>query len=283
MSELGPEARAILLAGKGGDDPSPADRARLRRAITTAIAAGGATTTLGEAAAADAATTKLGEAASATKLASAAKTGAAISLGGMAWKGMVALIVGGAVSAGALLGPTATRMETPPAVTPLEMPATPGRTSPSDTPFGEPPSGEAPSAVDPPQMAATNEPPPPAAPTLQQAQAGNAPARRPASSAATNEPPSATADTIVAETRRLREVHGAMQNGDPEQALRLLDEGSASAEGQSLREERAAARVLALCKLGRGAEARAEAARFLSENPGSPLADRVRKACPATP
>jgi len=270
MSELGPEARAILLAGKDGDDPSPADRARLRRAISAAIVAGGAAGTIGEGAA-EAATSKLGEAASATKLASAAKTGAAISLGGIAWKGMLAVIVGGAVSAGALLGTTSKHVETPPAVTPIEAPARPGQLAPAP----------APANVEPPVVAVADEPEPAPAPALGNTKAVNTPARRPASPAATNEPPPAQADTIIAETKRLRQAHGAMQSGDPEQALRLLDESSADAEGQSLREERAAARVLALCKLGRVDEARAEAARFLAASPGSPLADRVRKACPA--
>src|SRR5262245_20664274 len=42
MSDLGPEARSILKAGRDGDDPRPSDRARLRRKISRAIAAGGA-------------------------------------------------------------------------------------------------------------------------------------------------------------------------------------------------------------------------------------------------
>jgi hypothetical protein len=89
-----------------------------------------------------------------------------------------------------------------------------------------------------------------------------------------------TADSLIAETERLREAHGALRGGDPEKALALLSEQAAEGEGQKLREERAAARVLALCKLGRVDEANAEAAAFLAQNPRSPLADRVRNACP---
>ncbi|MDI1432969.1 hypothetical protein [Polyangium sorediatum] len=273
MSELGPEARAILLAGRDGDEPSPADRARLRRSIAAAIAAGGAASVGGEGVA-DAATTKLGEVAAATKIASAAKTSAVVSLGGLAWKGMLALIVGGAASAVAILGPTATHVETPPAATHLEAPAPFGQTKPAQK------SAEV--EVRPLEALPTDEPPPPA-PALPNTPAVNALPKRPAAPIATNEPPPAPVDPLLAETKRLRAVHGAMKEGDPEQALRLLDETSAGAEGQSLRAERTAARVLALCKLGRVAEARAEAARFLSESPGSPLADRVRKACPASP
>ena len=74
-----------------------------------------------------------------------------------------------------------------------------------------------------------------------------------------------------------------MQEGDAARALALLEAEKANAEGQKLREERAAARVLALCKLGRVEEANAEASQFLEKSPRSPLADRVRKACLKNP
>jgi hypothetical protein len=79
----------------------------------------------------------------------------------------------------------------------------------------------------------------------------------------------------------IREAQGALQAGDANRALSLLDEHSAANRQGILREERMAARVLALCELGRTDEARAEAARFLRESPASPLASRVRSACPA--
>ncbi len=54
MSELGPEARSVVDAGRAGDDPTPRDRARVRAALMTAIAAGSAGTAavVGEGAAA---------------------------------------------------------------------------------------------------------------------------------------------------------------------------------------------------------------------------------------
>jgi hypothetical protein len=70
-----------------------------------------------------------------------------------------------------------------------------------------------------------------------------------------------------------------LEGGDPARALALIDQQSAVyAEGQ-LRTERAAARIFALCKLGRVQEAGPEQARFLAEHPHHPLADRVRTAC----
>jgi hypothetical protein len=87
-------------------------------------------------------------------------------------------------------------------------------------------------------------------------------------------------DALAGEMGALRDAHGALQGGDPARALSLLDAQSATYAGGQLREERDAARVTALCKLGKKDEARAAAARFLSENPRSVLADRVRNACP---
>jgi RNA polymerase sigma factor (sigma-70 family) len=63
------------------------------------------------------------------------------------------------------------------------------------------------------------------------------------------------------------------------ESLRLLDELSARYPGGVLHEERSAARVLALCAAGRKVEARAEASRFLEQNPRSVQVDRVRASC----
>jgi RNA polymerase sigma-70 factor (ECF subfamily) len=88
-------------------------------------------------------------------------------------------------------------------------------------------------------------------------------------------------DPLEDETRQLREAHGALQSGDPAKALKLLDEQATTYASGQLREERTAARVLVLCKLGKVDLARAKASEFLRDNPQSPLADRVRGGCPA--
>ena len=74
MSDLGPEARSILGAGRNGDDPTPTDRARVRRNLARAIAAGGAA-----AAASAAGTAAEGSAAAATAI--AGKTATLLMLG----------------------------------------------------------------------------------------------------------------------------------------------------------------------------------------------------------
>ncbi|KYF49516.1 hypothetical protein BE04_37450 [Sorangium cellulosum] len=75
-------------------------------------------------------------------------------------------------------------------------------------------------------------------------------------------------------------AQGALRAGDAGRALALLEEHAAEFRAGTLRQERMAARVFALCALGRIDEARAEAARFLRDAPRSPLAERVRAACP---
>jgi len=72
---------------------------------------------------------------------------------------------------------------------------------------------------------------------------------------------------------------GAIDGALVEQALAALD-AQDSLYGQGvLGEERAASRIDALCALGRRAEARAAAARFLADHPHSLLAPRVAAAC----
>jgi hypothetical protein len=91
--------------------------------------------------------------------------------------------------------------------------------------------------------------------------------------------PSSQASALDEEVRELSEVQRALREGDAARALRRLDAGGATSGG-ALRDERRAARFLALCRLGRGAEANEEAARLLAASPSSPVASRVRKGCP---
>ena len=91
--------------------------------------------------------------------------------------------------------------------------------------------------------------------------------------------PAPSADTTFADDARLlRDVRAALAAGQNERALSLLDSRKAGPAGP-LAEEREAARIVTLCKLGRGAEARARATRFLAAHGSSPLAERVRRAC----
>jgi hypothetical protein len=81
------------------------------------------------------------------------------------------------------------------------------------------------------------------------------------------------------ETRLVRDAHAALARGDAGRALALLDEHARRFPSGMLAEERAAERVFALCRLGRKADAGAEARAFARNFAGSPLARRVESAC----
>ena len=89
------------------------------------------------------------------------------------------------------------------------------------------------------------------------------------------EPPS-DVDPLQAETAALRSAQRAIRSGDPERALALIREQDATYRSGALAQERAAARIFALCDLGRTEEARAEIRRFARQWPRSPLLSRIQ-------
>lgn len=251
MSDFGKEARSLLEGGRHGDDPTPADRARIRASVMRALAGGAA----------------LGAAATAAEATAAAKTATGLSL---LWK-----LGGLAVLCAASAGTTVAVMEraAPPdpprparAAAPLAAPPASAKPAPPAPPFAEPPP-PATAAPAPRATATAGRPEPADLPA-------DAPPPPPPSAAPVPAPPP---DTLAAETQRLREAHGALRGGDAQRALALLEEQADA--GAQLREERAAGRILALCELGRVEEARAQAAAFLQQSPQSPMADRVRRSC----
>jgi hypothetical protein len=265
MKELSPEARAIVEVGRDGDRPSRGDRTRVRKALSRTLAAGtfGAATTAASTAAGKTAAVSAAKGASLAGV--AAKTIAGIALVGIAgagvwfglhWTGAPA--GDPADSAAPRLPEISPRLPDPPRPIPQEAPVNPS----------EPPVAAMPHA-------ATAAPVPLPAPDR------NRPAREAPEPTASR--PTSPPSTLEAETRLLREAHDALQAGQPGRALDLLDQQSQAYAGGQLGEERAAARVLALCKAGRPAEAQAAATRFLAEHPHSPLADRVRSSCSAEP
>jgi hypothetical protein len=267
MNELGPDARSILEAARPGEDPTDGDRARVRRALARSLAAGGAAAAT--TAAASSASAKGAGAAATLKLAALTST--------VTWKALATVALVASVGAG--ISSFITQRDAP------ADPRSPAAASPpterapprlSATEMGgvpsEPPSLPAPSPESPPPVVEA-----PAA----QAKTAAAGARAP-SKTSTTAAPVATEDALTVETRRLRDVHGALQSGDAGRALALLDEHAAAHAQGELRQERAAARVVALCELGRLDEAKVAMESFLREDPRSPLADRVRSACSPT-
>jgi len=88
--------------------------------------------------------------------------------------------------------------------------------------------------------------------------------------------------TIEAETRLVRAGVAALHAGDAARALAAFDQHARDYPNGLLAEERSAERVIALCDLGRRADARVGAVGFLRQYPHSPLAARVRSACAST-
>ena len=69
----------------------------------------------------------------------------------------------------------------------------------------------------------------------------------------------------------------ALRQGDGEAALRALD--THTTDDRILLAERSAARILALCSVGRVAEARRAAARFRRDHPESVQRDAIARSC----
>ncbi|MGD0679863.1 MAG: hypothetical protein ABSC94_31150 [Polyangiaceae bacterium] len=106
-----------------------------------------------------------------------------------------------------------------------------------------------------------------------------------ATPAATTTPASGVGAANVAplaeDLERLRGVRANLRTGHPELVLSLLDREGGRLEAGPLAEEAQAARVSALCQLGRQAEVHEATRRFLAVWPASPLAMRLRLGCAA--
>ncbi|WP_157907228.1 hypothetical protein [Sorangium cellulosum] len=284
MSDPGEKARALLKAARA-DGLAPSDKARLRAALAGKLAVGAPQEPSGEA-----------PTSPPPPLAGSGEGGV---LSGNAAGGVLS---GKVIAAGALIGAVAfaggfftgrATVDVPPPAS-----AAPPASAPAVTPRAAPPPAVTPLAVTPPAAPPDAAPEPTAAPPPSRAARAVAPApprpldpgaedaaRAPSTGGGEREPARprggqpATPSTLAAEMALLREAQDAVRDGDPSAALDRLDDlGARFPEGQ-LREERMAARVLALCAAGRAPEARAEAERLLGEAPGSVHMGRVRASC----
>jgi hypothetical protein len=295
MKGLSRESRSLIDAARDGDDPSAADRKRVRsalaRKLALGVAAGAVAATASHAAAGGVAAGTGGAAsgaASAGVVAAGAAGGGSIvsgtvaaGIGGLGAKLLVSVAIVGALGAGTVgyaRHEAARRTEVDARSTVAAPIARPALVMSG----AAPPSARAPAAslpVAPLVTAVTavtaSVPAPPAAvsPAI------------PAPAAAKSVPAPSSASTAAApseldaELALLQEAHGALQMNDGARALRLLEEHTRRFPNGALGEESEAARVFALCQVGRADEARDVAGRFLREHPRSPLAPRVSRAC----
>jgi hypothetical protein len=91
------------------------------------------------------------------------------------------------------------------------------------------------------------------------------------------------ATSLAEETRLLHAAQRELARKNTSAALALLDEHASKFPRGALAEERTAARVIALCDLGRTAEARLAADAFVKKSPQSPLVPRLRGSCASEP
>jgi len=269
MTRLEENERVLIDLARDADDPSDADRARVRSALAArlgVVAGLGTVASVGaQAGLGGTATASVGAAAGAGSGVGAGAIGGAVTGGAMAVKLISVVVVAStAVGVGTVVVHGAHRA--PPAA--VSAPA-PNRAAPPAPPNVAGPATvvKAPPAEDPPVEAA---PPPPA-----RATAGQPLERRSARAAA----PSSVASlpTLADEARLLHDGVAALRAGHAARALALFDAHAALYPMGALVEERAAERALALAELGRVDEARAAAEDFLRAHPGSPLAARLRE------
>lgn len=90
-------------------------------------------------------------------------------------------------------------------------------------------------------------------------------------------------DPLAEEISILSKATSALRAGKPGEGLRLLSEHQRKFPNGRLAEERRAARIQALCALGRRTEAEAELTRLAQSSPRSPHLARAQRACGFAP
>jgi len=295
MSELGPEARALLEHTRDGDDPSELDRARLRNRLGVALAAA-ATTAAVSAAAPAAATSVSAAAATTTATATKAAIGAQVAAGAQAVvatsvtaKISVAVTVAVISVAGSgvvlkhELSSAASAREPAAQVAPRTPRAK--RFAKKDPTLAAPaiaaPAPEVPLVLPEPDLTVV-EVPAPVAPPAPVATIARAYAPKPALKPKAIEP-APEADEIPhsmqTEIELLSLAQSALRDGEHDRALTLLSEHASRFPNGVLALERDAVRAITLCSSGRGATGRIAADALGSRIVGTPLAARLERAC----
>ena len=290
MNDLSPEARALLELASGEDSPTGEDRVRVRRALAASISAGALASSAPAAASTKAA---LGAAAGASGTLAKSTVGIWLVVGAVAGlAGSAAVFVGTRAKS-----PSTTSAQehgVVPAKTPAPaQPATPAAApeSPQITPSAAAPQLEAAQPAPAPQSARTTNNAGPLLPRASHASAVSgvseavhvasppltAPTPPPPAAPPPPAPPAVT--SLGPETALLESARAALGRGDAPSALALLERHEREFPTGTLVEERLAAKVLALCSLGRRDEAARSASRLLRMSPNSPLRARILDSC----
>ncbi|HEU5076397.1 MAG TPA: hypothetical protein VFU02_19530 [Polyangiaceae bacterium] len=255
---MNPETQAFLESVREAEDPTPEDEGRVLAAVHATVAAGALIGTA-------AATSRLSRL-WAWSAGGGLKSGAALMV-------LVAAAAGGVAAVTAALAPSpdssharggavATLAPFPKPPLPIPTP----RSNPTPLPKAAPAPRLAPVAKPPPVPVATRSEP--------------APLKEPAPRAEAAPEPSVTT-SLRDELAVLARAQAALRRGDGATALQALD--GSPARTPQLAAERATLRVLALCAVGRPAEARRVAAALQRLEPGSLQRDVISRSCAASP
>jgi RNA polymerase sigma-70 factor (ECF subfamily) len=251
MSELSPESRALIELVGDRDGPSPEHSARLSQKVGQSLLAAGATVGLAKGAA--------GALTSAGLVGTKAAVGTSLTaLKCAAW--FAAGIGAGLVVAAPVAVWTHSRPEQGGTVASAKSPVPLPRSGRGGEPMREA-ALSAPSTTGASPSTAARE-----LPIAEPSPSGGAPV-------------AAFAGTVSEEMRLLGAAQRELSARRGDEALRLLEEHARKFPEGALGEERLAVRVLALCDLGRVAEARQATRDFLSRFPVSPLVPRIRESC----
>ena len=259
MTHLDPEARRIVSLARAARTPSTTDKQRVRRRI--ALAAAGSIA-----------------AGAGVDVAHATQGAAAVKAVGFA--GSVKLYVVGAVivlagAAGYALVPAPVLIDRPAPAPTLSDVAAPNATG-ADGASAEATRVAEKVESEPSSDAAPRGAPPPSA-AGKRAAAGKEIAKR-----SRGAPPLRAAGDSAELVRELDLLHGAQaawRDRDARKTLALLDQHAREYPKSELREERGGLRVLALCELGRRAEARRVADALTRRAPRSPVLATIEESC----
>jgi len=242
MSDLTEGGKALVRAGRNADRPSEADRERVLAALRAR---------LGDAAV-------LGAGAAEAPLATGGPRAASSKLLKWGWVGPAVLVAAGALWFVPRSGHTGEK------TAPVPSAKEPSVAAPSAPTLGSAP-----------ELAA-------ASPSTAVAAVASAPAV--ASDAASRpvdaqKPTSRPRDGLTEEVALLSRAETELHAGRPAKALVALAEHQRKFPRGALAEERTAARIQALCALGRTDEANAQLRQLLHISPNSALEERARQAC----
>ncbi len=269
MDDLSPEDRAFLDLAQDADDPSTGERDRVRLRIAAKLGVAAATVAASKAASVAASTGKAASTGGATLLATSSTFAVKVAA--------VVVLVGGA--GGTLLYESA-RGPTPSSAAVTARAMASGATVAAEVRAARVIPASVPTVPSAPIETAAPPPTAQSAPIETVAAAAVSARPTPVPPRSLPIPIKATGTaTLEEETRLVQSAIAALRSGDPASGLSLLDEHTREFPRGVLAEERSGERVLALCALGRDAEARAAADQFLVEHANAPLAGKVRASC----